>query len=144
MTFPAECWYFLLCPIWAVSFIPFKTACRKLQVPRKLPQSFRDHTPSFRETIGMKFASASFRGKKFFKIASATTTLASAKHILKDFKGAVTREVVGMVWITDGGCLELLGFIALCPTCWSRLIFGIHSSGYCVLKVNRLVQKMRM
>ena len=34
---------------WAVSFIPFKMACRKPQVPRGLPQSFRDHSRSFRE-----------------------------------------------------------------------------------------------
>ena len=57
--------------------------------PRGLPQSFRDHTPSFRETLRMKLASAGFRGKKKFKIASATTTLASAKHVrieLVEFK----------------------------------------------------------
>ena len=46
---------------WAVSFIPFKTACRKPQVPRGLPQSFRDHSGSFRECFLLKIASASFR-----------------------------------------------------------------------------------
>ena len=46
---------------WAVSFIPFKMACRKPQVPRGLPQSFRDHSRSFRECFLLKIASASFR-----------------------------------------------------------------------------------
>ena len=48
-------------PDLAVSFIPFKTACRKPQVPRGLPQSFRDHSRSFRECFLLKIASASFR-----------------------------------------------------------------------------------
>ena len=53
--------------IWAVSFIPFKTACRKPQVPRGLPQSFRDHSRSFRGCFLLKIASASFRLWYFFQ-----------------------------------------------------------------------------
>ena len=74
--------------MWAVSFIPFKTACRKPQVPRGLPQSFRDHSHSFREC----FLKNCFRELPQYhcfdiscNIASANTARASAKHVGIEF-----------------------------------------------------------
>ena len=69
-----------------MSFIPFKTACRKPQVPRGLPQSFREQLPRmlplkncFRELPQYHCFDISCN------IASANTARASAKHVGIEF-----------------------------------------------------------
>lgn len=59
--------------IWVLFFFPLCWKGNYSLLPQYLPQSFRDHSASFRETHFTYIPSASFRDQSFLAFASATT-----------------------------------------------------------------------